>query len=81
MTHDSPDATPVFPGAASPQSVFIGLLRLYRDDSGQDIVEYALIASFMGLGTVAGVHGLAASVAGYFNTILNAFESATQPYL
>jgi pilus assembly protein Flp/PilA len=53
------------------------LARLYRDDSGQDIVEYALIAVFMGLSTVVGVHGLASSISNDLTTILNAFSNAT----
>jgi Flp pilus assembly pilin Flp len=53
------------------------LVRLYRDDSGQDIVEYALIAVFMGLSTVVGVHGLASSISNDLTTILNAFSNAT----
>lgn len=53
------------------------LVSLCHDDSGQDIVEYALIAVSMGLLTIAGVHGLAASVSNDFNTIINAFNNAT----
>ena len=52
-------------------------LRLVHDDSGQDIVEYALIAAVMGLASVAGIHGLAASVTNYFNIITSGFNSAT----
>jgi pilus assembly protein Flp/PilA len=50
--------------------------RLLSDESGQDMIEYALIAAIMGLGTVTGLHGLASAVAGYFNTVLNAFNAA-----
>jgi Flp pilus assembly pilin Flp len=53
------------------------LVQLWREDSGQDIIEYALVAVSMGLFTVAGIHGLAASIGNDLNTILNAFNSAT----
>jgi Flp pilus assembly pilin Flp len=53
------------------------LVRLYREDSGQDIVEYALIAVSMGLFTVAGVHGLASSISNDLTTIITAFNNAT----
>ena len=60
------------------------LLKLYlkihdlatRED-GQDMVEYALITLAMGLGTVAGVHGLASSIDNDLTTVLNAFNVAT----
>jgi Flp pilus assembly pilin Flp len=63
--------------ASTAQPLLHLLARLYRDDSGQDIVEYALIAVSMGLLTVAGVHGLAASISNDLTTIINAFNSAT----
>ena len=53
------------------------LSGLWQDDAGQDIVEYALIALVMGLSTVAGVHGLANSVAGDLNLIVSGFNVAT----
>ncbi len=31
------------------------LSRLYREDSGQDLIEYALIAALIALGAVAGM--------------------------
>jgi Flp pilus assembly pilin Flp len=53
------------------------LARLYREDSGQDIIEYALIAVSMGLFTIAGVHGLADSIGNDLTIIINAFNNAT----
>jgi pilus assembly protein Flp/PilA len=52
-------------------------LRFVRDERGQDIIEYALIATVMGLASVAGIHGLAASVTNYFNIITGGFNNAT----
>ena len=80
MTHDPLNPTPAIRiAAAARPSLRTRLLRLFRDDSGQDMIEYALFATFMGLSSVAGIHGLAASVSGYMNTILGAFNSATGP--
>jgi Flp pilus assembly pilin Flp len=53
------------------------LARLYREDSGQDVIEYALVAVSMGLFTITGVHGLASSISNDLNTIINAFANAT----
>jgi pilus assembly protein Flp/PilA len=52
------------------------LLDLLHDDSGQDLIEYALVAATIGLGTVAGVHGLAASVANYLNIVDGGFVNS-----
>jgi len=43
------------------------------------MVEYALVASFMGLASVAGVNGLASKVAGDLNIVLNGFNAAVAP--
>jgi pilus assembly protein Flp/PilA len=40
------------------------MARLAGDESGQDLIEYALIATVLGLGTLLTVHGAA-------NTIVN----------
>lgn len=56
------------------------LARLREDETAQDMVEYALIAVAMGLFTVAGIHGLAASIQNDIITILNAFNAATGIY-
>ena len=53
------------------------LVRLRHEDSGQDLIEYALIAVSMGLLTVAGVHGLANSISNDIYIVLNAFSAAT----
>jgi Flp pilus assembly pilin Flp len=53
------------------------LARLAADDCGQDLIEYALVASFLGLGTIAGVSGLAAKIANDLNIVLKGFNAAT----
>jgi pilus assembly protein Flp/PilA len=52
------------------------LTRLAVDESGQDMIEYALIAASIGLSTVAGVNGLAASISRYMNIVGAGFENA-----
>ena len=52
------------------------LADLLRDDSGQDMIEYALISCFIGLGTVTGIHGLASQIAGYLDIVDNTFTSS-----
>lgn len=53
------------------------LTLLWQDESGQDVIEYALVAVAMGLFTVAGIHGLATSISNDLNIVINAFNSAT----
>jgi Flp pilus assembly pilin Flp len=48
------------------------LARFYREEDGQDLIEYVLIFTVVGLGAISGVHGVAAQVSGYFNTIKQA---------
>lgn len=45
------------------------LQNLYRDDSAQDLVEYALIAAFTVLLAIAGLDTLSAGVRNLYNTI------------
>lgn len=52
------------------------LKELMRDDSGQDMIEYALIACFIGLSTVTGLHGLASEVSNYVSIVGDAFTSS-----
>lgn len=42
------------------------------------MIEYALIAATVGLGTVAGVNGLAASISNYMNIVATAYENAVK---
>jgi pilus assembly protein Flp/PilA len=46
-----------------------------RDESAQDIVEYALIAVFIGLGTVVATRGLAVSIGVAFSNVQTALTS------
>jgi pilus assembly protein Flp/PilA len=44
------------------------LHQFQEDESGQDIVEYALLGAFIALGAVSSLKSVATGVAGVFNT-------------
>jgi pilus assembly protein Flp/PilA len=44
---------------------------LVTEDSGQDLIEYALVAALVGLGAVAAMNGLSNSIANTFNGVGN----------
>jgi pilus assembly protein Flp/PilA len=45
---------------------------LLLDESGQDIIEYALMAALVGLGSVSAMSGLARSIYTFYNAIATA---------
>ena len=45
------------------------LLHLFRDESGQDIIEYGLILAVMALALVASTGRLTSTIATFFNTV------------
>jgi pilus assembly protein Flp/PilA len=48
----------------------LGLLqKMLRDESGQDLIEYALIAALIALVSIAGLNGLASSINSEFTTV------------
>ena len=53
------------------------LNRLMKDESGQDLIEYALIAGLIGLVAVATLQTLAASITGLFTKIQAKLDSIT----
>jgi pilus assembly protein Flp/PilA len=52
------------------------LKNLIAEESGQDLIEYALVAALVGLGSVASMQGLANSIANTFNGIGTTLTSA-----
>jgi pilus assembly protein Flp/PilA len=50
--------------------------KLIAEDSGQDLIEYALVAALVGLGAVAAMKGLATSISTTFNGVGNALTNA-----
>jgi len=47
------------------------LRALWNDESGQDLIEYALIAALIALGAIAAMGGLSNSISNEFNSIGN----------
>jgi pilus assembly protein Flp/PilA len=52
------------------------LQNLIAEESGQDLIEYALVAALVGLGSVASMSSLANSIAQTFNGIGTALANA-----
>ena len=42
-----------------------------KDESGQDLIEYALVAGLIGLGAVVAMTGLSGKISTAFNTVGN----------
>jgi pilus assembly protein Flp/PilA len=47
------------------------LRKLLREDSGQDLIEYALIAALIALAAITAMKGLTNKIGSEFNTIGN----------
>lgn len=52
------------------------LIRLVKEESGQDLIEYALIAALLALGAVTGMKTLASNIGNAFNTVGNNLSNA-----
>jgi len=49
--------------------------HLLREETGQDMIEYGLIAGLIGLGTLVGVHGAANTIVNMILTLGNNFTN------
>ncbi len=49
---------------------------LHREDAGQDLIEYALIAALIALGAVAGMGFIASALNNAFNSIGSKLSNA-----
>ena len=47
-----------------------------NDESGQDLIEYALVAGLIGLGAVVAMSGLATKIGTAFGTVGNSLTNA-----
>jgi pilus assembly protein Flp/PilA len=47
-----------------------------KDESGQDLIEYALVAGLIGLGAVVAMSGLATKIGSAFNTVGNTLTNS-----
>jgi pilus assembly protein Flp/PilA len=56
------------------KNVFAALMN---DESGQDLIEYALVAGLIGLGAVAAMTGLSGTIKTAFNNVGSNLASAT----
>jgi pilus assembly protein Flp/PilA len=52
------------------------LKNLINEESGQDLIEYALVAALVGLGSVASMQGLANAIATAFTGVGTALSNA-----
>lgn len=52
------------------------LRRLHADESGQDLIEYALVAALVAFAAVAGMNALANKINEAFSTIGSKLSSA-----
>jgi pilus assembly protein Flp/PilA len=55
------------------KNVFSALLN---DESGQDLIEYALVAGLIGLGAVVAMTGLSTTIKSAFNSVGNQLTNA-----
>jgi pilus assembly protein Flp/PilA len=51
------------------------LANLLNDETGQDLIEYALVAALVGLGAVLAMRGLSNKISNAFNTVGNNLTS------
>jgi pilus assembly protein Flp/PilA len=47
------------------------LMRIWHEESGQDLIEYALIATLIALVAISGLNGLASKIGSYYTGIGN----------
>ncbi len=52
------------------------LVALIKDESGQDLIEYALVAGLIGIGAVVAMSGLSNKIGDAFNGVGNSLTSA-----
>jgi pilus assembly protein Flp/PilA len=53
------------------------LKNLLKDDSGQDLIEYALVAGLISLAAATLLPGIGSSISSVFNNISTSLTSAT----
>ena len=53
--------------------------RLMKDEAGQDLIEYALLAAFIALGSVVAMQAVGTGVLDLFNSIKAKLQSAAGP--
>ena len=56
--------------------MFLRIVQLCDDESGQDLIEYALLAALIGLAAITGVKGVATSIKSAYNSISSTLTSS-----
>ena len=54
---------------------FSRILQFLNNDSGQDLIEYALVAALLSLCAIASMKGLSGRISNAFNTVTTNFSS------
>ena len=52
------------------------LMNLLRDESGQDLIEYALVAALIALGAIAAMNGVAIGISNAFSAVSSDLSTA-----
>lgn len=52
------------------------IVRFVREEEGQDLIEYALLAAFISLAAVLAIQGLGTAVNSVYNTISSTLGAA-----
>ena len=52
------------------------VFKLHRDECGQDLIEYALVAALIAFAAIAGMNYVATSINNAFSTIGNKLSNA-----
>jgi pilus assembly protein Flp/PilA len=58
------------------KNVKLAFVALIKDESGQDLIEYALVAGLIGLGAVVAMSGLATKIGSAFNSVGNSLTNS-----
>jgi pilus assembly protein Flp/PilA len=53
------------------------VVRLFQEESGQDLIEYALLATFVALVAIAGASLLGSALNNWFGSISSRVDSAS----
>ena len=57
------------PNGPNLETIVASLAALAADESGQDLIEYALVAALLGLAAVTTMRGLSTKIGNAFNSI------------
>ncbi len=52
------------------------IVQFAKDESGQDLIEYALVAGLIGLGAVTAMGGLSSAISNAFTSVSSKLTSA-----